>query len=117
MHDDMANISLSLPNITASDTNLDSLPDVHPFFLVPKLADKPQNPIMETLRIRADSKQHTLAPIQANVEGDPEENHQSYNYITTQCVEILRDDILWHQAASSNSASRVSCSYILLVFG
>lgn len=107
--DNMTRIYSSLPDVTASETTLDSLPDVRSSFLVPQLTDKPQNPIMDTLRVRSDSRQYSESHMSRNVSTlstkDDEAIHEN---IACQMPGDLEPDFVWHQATAQIIASRVS---------
>jgi hypothetical protein len=81
-------MNLTLPPLLDGDIDeyRDELPQVLPRFFIPRLQDKPQDPIMDALRIERESRasRHELSPpelviiseanLQESSQGSPEED-------------------------------------------
>jgi hypothetical protein len=98
-------MNLTLPPLSLVDGNLsrhtDDLPQVLPRFFIPRLQEKPQDPIMDTLRIELESGASQPEPMNM-----PEVNVQECSQGSPE-----EDDILFWEHAVKREV-RVQVSYI-----
>lgn len=95
----MENIELD----NAVHTTMDHLPPILPKFFVPRLTDRPQNPIMDTLRLASETLQSQLSPeltIISAISDFPRPPRRIHN--------------LWLEAMTCNSSIRVCLIFLNL---
>lgn len=99
-------ISLSLPNVSIT---LNPLNDLHPAFLVPRLADKPQNPIMDTLKVRLTSAHSPRTHILHQIPTIKTDHvNEDTKIIENQYMHDLESSLVWQHAARQNTPTSVS---------
>ncbi|KAH9935387.1 Spc98 family-domain-containing protein [Fomitopsis serialis] len=91
-----------LPDLQGLETSqLDTLPEIHPGFFVPRLTDKPQNPIMDTIQLmqRTRDSLNVTYPLPVEVEALAEDM-----WAVAEARRKVQNDI-WQQAATEKSNS------------
>ena len=103
-----------LPNLPSLDdthapATLHELPELHPGFFIPRLTDKPQNPIMDAISLlqRTRDTAHAKQILPTEVEALAED-------ICAVAEARLRiENDLWQQVAQEKTSDRVSLVVVL----
>jgi hypothetical protein len=99
-------MSFTLPQLCDGNPTeyKDQLPHVLPQFFMPRLQDRPQDPIMDTLRIKRESngREQLRQPPTEPVKNTAEVNLQEYN------LDSL-DDLFWERTAKEGVRVQVRC--------
>ena len=82
---------------------MDDLPPILPKFFVPHLTDKPQNPIMDTLKVSSKTLQPHLPPEVAIISS-----------ISDLSLPPRRKDNIWLEAMTRNSGIRVCLIFLVM---
>lgn len=92
-----------LPDLDGLPAPLHGLPELHPGFFIPRLTDKPQNPIMDTITLiqRTQESAYAPHPLPVEVEALAEDM-----WAVAQARQRVESD-LWQQVAQEKTSDRV----------
>ncbi|KAH9949631.1 Spc98 family-domain-containing protein [Amylocystis lapponica] len=85
----------SLPDVQGGASSLDALPDVLPSFFMPRLADKPQNPIMDTLNLLHGTRKSAT----------PAQRLPDELQVLVQDAWLVREEDLWGKVAANKAVN------------
>ena len=94
-----------LPDLDGLPASLHELPvpELHPGFFIPRLTDKPQNPIMDTITLKQRTQESAYAPRSLPVEVDALAEDM---WAVAEARQRIESD-LWQQVAEEKTSDRV----------